>query len=603
MKATRIYKYMFKGVLAFSMVVGMAACSDLLETDGTHDLMDKELSQKTDSMFMAYGIMQCMQQLADQYVVAGEMRGDLAVTTCYSSESLRTMADFSATAGNEYTTAYTYYSVINNCNYYIAHRDTTLMTGSTNVTMNEYAAVKAFRAWAYLMLVRNYGEVPFFTEPLTKISEINSNSYPVLNLTGIVSRLAPDLEQYAGFDVPDYGSIACGNTNLGQSKTASSKLCFIPVDVILGEMYLEDGQYERAAKHYIDYIVNNKLTTGNRTSSVQTAQWSPDFMLPTDFNAVSGSAWNTFFSNNATDDIITYIPMSVNRLRGTVTKIPKLFGYDYYATTRDSLYPDAIQIAPSSVYTTLADSSDYYYATDGFGTTVKSVRMGDMRRAATLTKLTFEDATAGSTTETEGNASTGLPVMHKYNNANIVLYRTTTVYLHLAEALNRMGYSDIAFAILKDGIDRQLLSAPYMSETSKTALQERFSLLSADNIAIFDPAVGSVQTKVAYGIHKHGCGYTNGVFSPYQYGTLLQAYASVLQTKQDTIDTMEEMLCDEYAMEFAFEGSRFADLCRMARHRNMVTAGEGSKWLAAKLAFKNPTKDLTDEKNWYLPYK
>ena len=66
MKATRIYKYMFIGVLAFSMVVGMAACSDLLETDCTHDLMDKELSQKTDSMFMAYGIMQCMQQLADQ---------------------------------------------------------------------------------------------------------------------------------------------------------------------------------------------------------------------------------------------------------------------------------------------------------------------------------------------------------------------------------------------------------------------------------------------------------------------------------------------------------------------------------------------------------
>ena len=127
------------------------------------------------------------------------MRGDLAVTPATVVRA-STMAFF-CTAGNDIHGIYIY-SVTINCNYYIAHRDTTLMTGSTNVTMNEYAAVKAFRAWAYLMLVRNYGEVPFFTEPLTKISEINSNSYPVLNLTGIVSRLAPDLEQYAGFMYP-----------------------------------------------------------------------------------------------------------------------------------------------------------------------------------------------------------------------------------------------------------------------------------------------------------------------------------------------------------------------------------------------------------------
>lgn len=589
------YRFLLKVLMAVAVLAGITACSDLMETDGTRDLTDKDLSQKTDSMFMAYGIMQCMQQLADQYVITGEMRGDLATTTYYSSESLRQIADFSASAGNEYCSAAEYYAVINNCNYYIAHRDTTLMTGSTNVVMKEYAAVKAFRAWAYLMLARNYGEVPFITTPLTNISDMENGSYPMLDLHEIVSRLAPDLEQYAGFSVPDYGSIPCGNTNLGQAKTVLSSLCFIPVDVILGEMYLEDGQYERAAQHYIDYILANKLTTGNRTASVQLSQWNPDFILPTDFNAASGTSWNSFFSNNATDDIVTYIPMSVNRLRGTVTRIPRLFGYNYYATSRDSLYIDAIQIAPSAVYTTMADSSEYYYATDAFGTTVKSVKMGDMRRAATLTKGADEDM--------EGDVATGLPMMRKYNNANIVLYRTTTVYLHLAEALNRMGYSDIAFAILKDGIDRQLLSVPYLSDRSKAALQGELALLSAENISVFDPPAGSSQTKVAYGIHKHGCGYTNGVFSPYQYDAVLKERASVLVTRQDTINAMEEILCDEYAMEFAFEGVRFTDLCRMARHRNAAQAGEGSRWLADKLSFKNPTRNLADERNWYLEFK
>ena len=57
-------------------------------------------------------------------------------------------------------------------------------------------------------------------------------------------------------------------------------------------------------------------------------------------------------------------------------------------------------------------------------------------------------------------------------------------------------------------------------------------------------------------------------------------------------------------MEAAFEGSRFYDLCRLARHKNaagLYAPNYGSLWLARKLAFKNPVKDLTDPKNWYLP--
>lgn len=136
-------------LVAYQLVFSVA-CSDMLDTDSTRDLFDKELNQKTDSMFMAYGIMQAMQQLADQYVLTGEMRGDLTATTYYTNGNLRQLADFSATAANRYDSAYVYYAVVNNCNYYVAHRDTALYTGSTNVVINEYAAVKAFRACSLL---------------------------------------------------------------------------------------------------------------------------------------------------------------------------------------------------------------------------------------------------------------------------------------------------------------------------------------------------------------------------------------------------------------------------------------------------------------------
>lgn len=543
-----------KSIIIFSLfnLPFLSSCDDFLKTESTHGLFDYELTQKSDSMFMAYGIMQSLQELADQYVVTGEMRGDLADTTYYSDKSLREMATLSVTSQNKYNSPYTYYAVINNCNYYLAHRDTTLHTGASMVVMDEYAAVKAFRAWAYLMLVRNYGKVPFFTAPLTQISDINSNSMTqTLTLQEIVNRLTSDLEQYSGRTVPDYGPISCGQTNFGQNKTAESRLCFIPIDIILGELYLEAGRYEEAAAHYQSYISRHNLQLGVYAAT-PTFNWMDDDP-PSDFRAVSGTSWANIWSNNSTEDIVTYIPMSVNYLNGTTTQLPNFFGYNYYSTSskEDERFTGQSQIAPSAIYSQLADSADYYYATDVLATAVKSVRTGDMRRGGTFI------------IRPEGE------YMRKYNNANVVLYRNTTIFLHLAEALNRCGRYADAFAILKTGV------------------------------------------------HKHGCGYTYGIVSPYQQDTIIGQKLKQIKyqfstnntqyTKEDSINAVEDLLCDEYAMEFAFEGTRYLDLIRLARHKNRAaTYGSdfGTRWLIKKIGYKNTDpKYLADERHWYLPFK
>ena len=77
-------------------------------------------------------------------------------------------------------------------------------------------------------------------------------------------------------------------------------------------------------------------------------------------------------------------------------------------------------------------------------------------------------------------------------------------------------------------------------------------------------------------------------------------------TKQDTINAVEDLICDEMALELAFEGSRWYDLKRLARHKNsagLYGSNFGGQWLARKLAFKNPVVSLEDENNWYLPFK
>ena len=621
------------------------SCSDMLESESSHQNIDPTIGDKTDSVFYAFGILQAMQQLADQYVMQGEMRGDLVKTTFYTDRNLRSLADFSAGTDNRYDSAYVYYRVINNCNYYIAHCDTALYNGSTNVIIDKYVAVKAIRAWAYLQLGRNYERVPFFTEPLTQISQIDNNNYPSLTLTEIVAQLASDLEQYSGFSAPTLGytgtmpTIGAPNWESIQ-KGFMPQFCFIPVDVVLGDMYLEVGNYDGAARHYVTYLTraasNGRFSTylapmaSKRASSGRFSMMGDDD-LP-DRNLISATVlsadWSSIFARNSINDIITYIPMATSRQNGHTTDVPRIFGFDYYSTPEERTrtgapYIDEIQLLPSDSYNLLSDSTEYYYytvhtnQTDLFDS-VSIAKAGDMR----LRSVIHQEVEDDSVTQW----------IDKYKYANIVLYRNSTVWLHLAEAFNRLGMPDAAFAILKDGISDNILGTnsaggyymDYISDQTREALQTTYPLLSEQNISLFTRSMGNS------GIHCHGAGRATSDYpgvtqtggntyhtgkSPYQFGRMVGLKNAELAekfnitigtTRRDTINAVEDLLCDEYALEFAFEGNRFFDLARMARHKNedaLYGANFGGRWFAEKLQYKNPVKDLTDPKNWYLPFK
>ena len=207
--------------------------------------------------------------------------------------------------------------------------------------------------------------------------------------------------------------------------------------------------------------------------------------------------------------------------------------------------------------------------------------------------------------------------MIKFNNANIPIYRTAGVYLRLAEAINRMGYPDAAFAILKDGINEDLLLyvaqgdstdlefGRYIQPATLDMLRTTVPFLSDENIARFE---GN------WGIHSRGCNFTQGVQAYRMHDIVGKKLEELKQkqglpvtgTKRDTINAVEDIICDEMALELAFEGNRFGDLTRIARHKNadgLYGADYGSQWLADKLAYKNPVVNLREEKNWYLPFK
>ncbi len=629
------------------------SCSDMLEADSSRQLFDPALDQKTDSVYYAYGVMQAMQELADQYYFQNELRGDLVKTTDKASTHLQSLASFAADASNKYDSVYLYYKVINNCNYYLAHRDTKLATGSHNVVSNEYAAIASFRAWTYLQLTRQYGSVPYVTEPVTTIGQINANTemkgYETI-LAGEAQMLEDLKARYTedqlavpsmGQDSRDIGKLNWGSQAI---KSFNPSRCFIPLNVVLGDIYLELGEYEKAATCYYQYLryEGNKkksnisvnftisLNPGNNSNSPifkNLTEW------PVDYNTTGQNKstinWMESFDHKADPgDVISYIPMAVNYTMGKTTDIPAAFGYNYYSTEGRgaiSSYPykvdyncpqmDKIQIVPSQVYCDSARNAQYYYFTEkssisGNPWIVKNMPLGDAR--------------ANVVTQGTG-ADTAYVYTYKPSTAYIYLYRNTTVWLHLAEAINRMGYPDAAFAVLKTGLHNdvkeylydvaqsQIDDKYFLTPESYTLLTTKLPFLAdGENALIFK---NDAEITAFVGIHSHGCGtvHNSDLTSTYRYATVLKTkiddvYAKFslgtpAYTKDDYINAMEDLLCDEYAMEFAFEGTRFSDLRRIALHKNragIYSGNFGDTWLSRML--QHNAAGITTQ-NCYLPYK
>ena len=647
----------------------------MLSTDNDSMVSDPGMNSKTDSVFYALGIAQAMQQVADQYFYIGELRGELVtVDEANTDKNLKELANYSASQENAYDSSYVFYKVINNCNYYLAHRDSTLKTGSTNVVIDEYIAVAAWRAWAYLQLARIYCgnadglTIPFFTEPLTSISQIEGKAADPgcqMNLSQIVDALAPELEQllerYPNTRVPTFGTdyYSIGTTNWGENRYIDMSKIFIPIQVVLGDMYLETAQYEKAAKKYADYLCKYRVVP-EWLGSLRVLDYAPESEdMSYVFNSFYISYLTLFMNSVNPPEILTYIPMAVSSQNGKTTSVPLSFGYDYYSINHSSTCPrvDNIQIEPSKAFYALTDSSDYYYyprsyngqtENTSYPTEVKKYKGGDGRASVASVSQYVDNAILY-----RNPADNSKVYVSKVKTANVYLYRASTVYLHLAEALNAMGYTDAAFAILKNGIStylENLVKKPtrdsegnivtnedgtpriepykYMSQESVDMLGTTLPFLSAQYREIFN-------ANDVYGIHAHGsCSYNSkeNELAQSAKGSRATALGSQMNnfylpdviigekmkeiakkydvgvgtSKTDSVAAMLDLLCDEYAKEFAFEGRRFYDLQRIARHFNEmgIWGGNfGSRWFVEKLSGNRPQKDLHDPRNWYLPFK
>ena len=210
--------------------------------------------------------------------------------------------------------------------------------------------------------------------------------------------------------------------------------------------------------------------------------------------------------------------------------------------------------------------------------------MGDLRLSSNYKK------TSQGGQDEYSEYSTLRQTIGKHTANSITTYRRTMVYLRYAEALNRSGLPQSAFAVLKYGL---------CAENNRTHI-DSLEQVAAGDLITFDETAFTRETVI--GIHSIGSGDSecNAYYDMPQPST-------PLATRQDTIayqiPLVEDRIVTEMALEGAFEGYRFYDLMRIALRR-----GDPS-YLADPVSRRNGTSDpavralLMDTSNWYLPLK
>ena len=607
MKAKTIFTLAVAGLIT----AGISSCEDMLRVDSkTYDYGHDMTAQ--DTVYSVMGIIQKLQTIADRTVLLGEIRGDLVTVTGKESPDIAELYNFDfakLSADNKYNRPIDYYSVINNCNYFLDKVDTTLYSNGTNVFLKEYIPVLCYRAWTYLQMAQVYGRVYYVDKPITSGDEATSGKWPLMDIKTLAAELVKEFEReqdrYLDYKLLNYGSLGGDDNDEGsKSQKHDSKDLLIPVRLIMGDLYLWSEQYEKAAKYYAQYLYyNNPAKSIRNTVSTGSATilWNG-----TTYAKLGDDTYAGTFGSQAKP--ITYIPMESEEYAGTTSKLPDIFN----STKDNHYYP---QLTWSKAMASLSQRQVFCYhiirpntgvVVDDYMSNPEGMQVNPLLRGDLRLQSIYEVKAAKASDIKSLLDNTNWQTLKKINSEKISLYRNDVVYLRLAEALNRAGAPNLAFAILKYGLTDTFIEDSICVE--EQTLADRIGLEFP--YSYFQPVRYRIQTEQvninndpnnpsAVDYVKINSGQNNeyntmGIHSRGSGDAAINKYYKVQITKpidgysqKDTIRRVEEMILDEMALETCFEGYRFGDLMRISMHRAADTdeeSGYDTEFFADRVA-------------------
>lgn len=587
----------FGGVCVLASAFALTSCEDFFAQESEYVIYEEgnALNNPADTIYSVIGIANKLQVIADRTILLGEVRGDLVDVTDATNSDLRDVAMFKINSENKYNNPRDYYAIINNCNYFIAKADTALKNNRNEaIFMREYAAVKGFRAWTYLQLVLNYGEVPFVTTPILTKEEADAE-YPVKGIKEICNWLISDLQGLEDIETPKYGII----------RSNDSRLFYFPIRLLQGELNLWAENYKAAALAYYNFISKRNGMNSVYATSLNRINWSE----AADWNSyiTNGSFGGTSESYGGQNELITMIPGDSIPAEGVYSELRGLYN-TYSLQGRERVYNGPYQLTPSAGMIELSrgqqncvlsaanmlQKRDTLYVPFN----IQEEMRGDLRMYQW-----FADGYA-----TYNGQQIDYQNITKFQTRNVHIYRRTMVYLRMAEALNRAGYPQFAFKILSSGVNNKVIEEeimPFYSQEDSLYLSQ-FDFPTTRYILLTEHRFGNLRSENpsdlnanTMGLHSRGSGWTPAN-KYYQVDTTLTVDEQILQ--------VEDMIVDEGALEFALEGIRYYDLMRVAMRRtdnpaylrDKIYGRKGKDNVGTMQA--EITTDLLDQRNWFMKW-
>ena len=579
-----------KTLLVGLIVANFTSCKKMLDvTPGTELAADQMYRDVYDANSAVMGIYGKFMELSDEYIILNELRGDLMEFTDNADQFLRQINNHTVTADNPYTNPRPFYELIINCNdvlknFQLMKQKNALSEADFN---QRYSDIACLRSFLYLQLGIHYGEIPYITEALENINDISDPSrFPKLSLSVLLDTLINFTEPLPFKDVypPNLSTAISTSLNMTLDGYQTIKF-FINKKLLLGDLYLWKGNYRKASTYYrevMDFATTG--TQGENYYSQYKLAWSGNANLYVTYTRGGDASsltytdgWGSMFS--ATDErfnreMIWTIPYdSKFKPENPLIKLFSPTGGNYLVKPSAEInkYWDEQQQRPGAI--------------PGVGIPY------DARKLLSVTNIGGQPVITKFIANYI-NVVNGLPINILNKNGRWFLYRQAHMHLRFAEAANRDGFPKLAYALLNNGIVDLYDNTTI---TDKTNLQNTFAYPDPYK---FDARFGTIP-------NFRGPWYRNiGIRERANLVNTTVTGTSVV----DSIAQIELQLINEQALETAFEGTRWADLLRIAIRRNDPAfladkIYEKLRKNGASAGAANQARAKLLARDWFLPFK